>query len=105
MGLFYLKPLLPYLKGLTDNQKVVDDVEYFTYLTSLLPILIYQQAAQLINKALQNQSVNILITDLQENIYKSNESIARMENELDKISLIHSTVTSNPNFKKKLTQL
>lgn len=90
-----------YLKGLTDNQKVVDDVEYFTYLTSLLPIPIYQQAAQLINKALQNRSINLLIEDLQKNIYESNESIARLENEMDKISLIDSTVASNPNLKKQ----
>ncbi|MGD7046146.1 hypothetical protein [Jeotgalibacillus proteolyticus] len=83
-----------YLKTLTNNQQVIEDLDYFTFLATLIPVPGYQQAAQIVNKLAANHNLNLLITELRDSIYQSNTRISTIQNDLEKIQLMAATVSA-----------
>lgn len=83
-----------YLKELPKNQQVVEDLDFYTFLATLLPVPGYQQAALLVNKLVANQNLNLLITELREDIYQTNTRISTLESDVDKIQSMATIVSA-----------
>ncbi|MDI3090004.1 hypothetical protein QJ133_02280 [Priestia megaterium] len=83
-----------YLKTLPKNQQVAEDLDYYTFLATLIPVPGYQQAALLVNKLVANHTLNLLITELRDNIYQTNTRISTLENDVEKIQSMATTVSA-----------
>ncbi|MFZ7826917.1 hypothetical protein ACO1DI_28360 [Priestia sp. 40] len=83
-----------YLKTIPTNQQVAEDLDYYTFLATLIPVPGYQQAALLVNKLVANHSLNLLITELRNNIYQTNTRISTLENDVEKIQSMATTVSA-----------
>lgn len=83
-----------YLKTIPTNQQVAEDLDYYTFLATLIPVPGYQQAALWINKLVANHSLNLLITELRDNIYQTNTRICTLENDVEKIQSMAATVSA-----------
>lgn len=94
-----------YLKELPNNQIVAQDLEYFTFLTSLLPIPGYQQAAQVINKLASDHNLNLLMSELRKGIYQTNKRISTIESDVEKIQEMANTVSIVTELKEKVDLL
>ena len=94
-----------YLKELPNNQVVAQDLEYFTFLTTLLPIPGYQQAAQVINKLASDHNLNLLMSELRQSIYQTNKRISTIESDVEKIQEMAHTVSIVTELKEKVDLL
>ncbi|CEK33258.1 hypothetical protein UMC2_05081 [[Clostridium] sordellii] len=83
-----------YLKGLSTNQQVIEDLDFYTFLATLIPIPGYQQAASVVNKLVSDHNINLLITDLRDSIYETNKRISTLESDVEKIQSMATTVSS-----------
>lgn len=91
-----------YFEALPKNQQVAEDLDYFTFLATLIPVPGYQQAAQLVNKLLSDHNLNILITELRESLYETNTRINSIENDVEKIKSMATTVSNVSALEEKL---
>ena len=91
-----------YLKELPNNQIVAEDLEYFTFLTTLLPIPGYQQAAQVINKLVANHNLSLLVSELRHSIYQTNKRISTIENDVERIQEMANTVSIVKELKEQV---
>lgn len=91
-----------YLKTIPKNQQVAEDLDYFTFLATLIPIPGYQQAALLVNKLVANHNLNLLITELRDSIYQTNTRISTIENDIEKIQSMAATVSAVSAFDEKI---
>ncbi len=94
-----------YLKELPNNQVVAQDLEYFTFLTTLLPIPGYQQAAQVINKLASDHNLNLLMSELRQSIYQTNKRVSTIESDVEKIQEMAHTVSIVTELKEKVDLL
>lgn len=85
--------ILNYLKGLKDNSQVLEDVEFFTFFITLLPIPGLQQAGQIANKIVADKNLNLKFNKIKQEILDTNSKILTLETELDKVQTIASTVS------------
>ncbi|WP_394136913.1 hypothetical protein [Cytobacillus oceanisediminis] len=83
-----------FLKTLPNNQQVAEDLDYFTFLATLIPVPGYQQAALLVNKLVANHNLNLLITELRASIYQTNTRISTIENDVERIQSMATTVSA-----------
>ena len=83
-----------FLKTLPKNQQVAEDLDYFTFLATLIPVPGYQQAALVVNKLVANHNLNLLITELRESIYQTNTRLSTIENDVEKIQSMATTVSA-----------
>lgn len=93
------------LKELTKNQNVIDDLDYLTFLGTLIPVPIYQEAAQLVNKFVSNHKLNTLMSEVRNDIYKANTRIEKIESDEEKIQAIANTVNMIPELKEKVDSI
>lgn len=91
-----------FLQTLSSNQQVANDLDYYTFLATLLPVPGFQQAALLVNKLLGNHNLNLLITDLQESIYSTNTRITLIEDEVEKVQQMARTVSAVSVLEEKI---
>lgn len=91
-----------YLEALPENQQVADNLDFFTFLAALIPVPGYQQAAEIVHKIASDHSLKILITELRESIYKTNDRITSNENDIEKIQLMANTVSSVSTLQKQV---
>ncbi|ARZ61496.1 MULTISPECIES: hypothetical protein [Bacillus cereus group] len=82
-----------YLKALPKNQQVAEDLDFYTFLATLIPVPGYQQAALLVNKLVANHNLNLLITELREGIYQTNTRISTIESDVEKIQSMANIVS------------
>lgn len=94
-----------YLKMLPKNQLIAEDLDYTTFLATLIPIPGYQQAALLVNKLAANHNLNLLITELRSSIYQINNRIETIENDVEKIQLMATTVSTVSALEEKFEQI
>lgn len=83
-----------YLKNFSSNQQVMSDLDFYTFLATLIPIPGYQQAASVVNKLVSDHSSNLLITELRTNIYDTNRRISTLKSDVAKIQLMANTVST-----------
>jgi hypothetical protein len=83
-----------YLKTLPKNQQVAEDLDFLTFLATLIPVPGYQQAALLVNKLVANHNLNLLITELRDSIYQTNTRLSTIESDIDKIQTMAVTVST-----------
>ncbi|RAS94189.1 hypothetical protein A6E21_15565 [Bacillus cereus] len=83
-----------YFKTLSTNQQLNEDLDFYTFLATLIPVPGYQQAALLVNKLVNNHNLKLLITDLRECIYQTNTRISTIEDDIEKIQLMAMTVST-----------
>ncbi|MCU7756886.1 hypothetical protein N7988_28065 (plasmid) [Bacillus cereus] len=74
-----------YLKELSKNQQVAEDLDFYTFLATLIPVPGCQQAALLVNKLVANHNLNLLITELRNGIYQTNTKLSTLESDVEKI--------------------
>lgn len=91
-----------YLKTLPKNQQVAEDLDYLTFLATLIPVPGYQQAAQLVNKLVANHTLNLLITELWDSIYQTNTRISTIESNVEKIQSMAATVSAVSALEEKI---
>ncbi|PYZ96621.1 hypothetical protein CR205_13015 [Alteribacter lacisalsi] len=91
-----------YLKTLPKSQQVAEDLDYFTFLATLIPVPGYQQAALLVNKLVANHNLNLLITELRDSIYQTNTRISTIENDIEKIQSMATTVSAVSSLDEKI---
>lgn len=91
-----------YLKGLSTNQQVTEDLDFYTFLATLIPVPGYQQAATVINKLVADYNLNLLITELRDSIYETNKRIATLESDVEKIQLMATTVSAVSSLDDKI---
>lgn len=83
-----------HLKSLSSNQQVMSDLDFYTFLATLIPVPGCQQAASLVNKLVSDHSSNLLITELRDNIYETNRRISTLESDVVKIQSMANTVST-----------
>lgn len=91
-----------YFKTLPSNQQIIDDLDYYTFLATLIPVPGYQQAALLINKLVANHDLNLKITELRESIYQTNTKIVTIEDDVEKIQKMAVTVSAVSDLEEKI---
>lgn len=83
-----------FFKTLPSNQQIAEDLDYYTFLATLIPVPGYQQAALYVNKLVANHNLNLLINELRDSIYQTNTKIAIIEDDIEKIQKMASTVSA-----------
>ena len=84
---------------------MAQDLEYFTFLTTLLPMPGYQQAAQVLNKLASDHNLNLLMSELRQSIYQTNKRVSTIESDVEKIQEMAHTVSIVTELKEKVDLL
>ena len=89
-----IEGILEQLKGLPDNPAVLEDADLLTFVISLLPLPGVQQAGQIANRIVVNRSLNTKLTALKDEIHKTNEKIANLEDGIQRVGAFALTAES-----------
>ncbi len=100
-----LKLLLELVKGYFDNEKIVEDASYYTFLISLLPLPVIQQSAQVLDRMLNNHSLKLKIDEIWVFMTSNFEQLNKLEIEFEKIKELASLVNNNDDIKQRISGL
>ncbi|MEX2362060.1 MAG: hypothetical protein WD597_00500 [Balneolaceae bacterium] len=88
-----------------ENEHLHDDIGYTAFLLSLLPIPVFKELNQIIDRISSDKSLKIKFDDVWESIQITNSKVSKIENNLEKIQEIGGTVNFNADIKKKVEEL
>jgi hypothetical protein len=100
-----MKNVIPYLKLVKDNPAFSKDADYYTFIISLLPIPVVQQAGQILNKIVNDHSLKTKFDDIKREIFDTNEKIEFIGDELERIREIAKSVNQVSKFERKVEAL
>lgn len=87
------------------NENLTDEVSYYAFLISLLPIPGLQQAGQTIDRVFSNKSLKSKLDRLWEELNSTNEKIETIENEIEKLQEIAGTIKYNNSLNEKFDNI
>ena len=96
-----IKEILQLVK---DNPDFQDDVSYYSFILSLIPVPGIQQAGQVINKISSDHKLKLEFDELRSLIKSSNKEIDKVEDELLRIQEYASTLVSENDLEKILNE-
>ena len=89
------KELIQTVKIHLKNEHLQDDVSYTSFWLSLLPIPGFQQVNQIIDRISSNEALKIRLEDIWTEINTTNDKIASIDDEIEKLQEIGGTINYN----------
>lgn len=99
------KEYLEVVKIHLSNQHLTDDVSYYAFLVSLLPIPGVQQVGQVVDRIFTNMSLKTVLDSIWDEINLTNKNISSIQNEVERLQEIAGTVKYNKNIDEKIAQI
>jgi hypothetical protein len=97
-----IKDIKELVKLIRDNKGFQDDVSYYSFIISLLPIPGLQQAGLVLNKLSSDHKLKLEFDELKEIIEQNNERITEIEDEVIRINKYASVLDSDAALDKLL---
>lgn len=88
-----------------ENEHLHDDIGYTAFLLSLLPIPVFKEINQVIDRLSSDKSLKIKFDDVWEHIQSTNSKISDLEDDLEKLQEIGGTVNYNEEIKTQVEDL
>ncbi len=87
------------------NDKLTDDLSYYAFLLSLLPIPGIQQVGQTIDRIFSNKSLKSKLDNIWDEINSVNDKISTIEDGIQKLQVIASTFKFNSSLNDELSDI
>jgi hypothetical protein len=94
-----------YLKELWKNEPLREDLDYVTWLLSLLPIPVIQQAGQVANKLVSDKLLISRLDEIRSQIQQSNARISNCETDLERAMEMAKSVETVAELREKVESL
>jgi len=99
------KELLDIVKIHLTNEHLHDDVSYTAFILSLLPIPVFQQCNQIIDRISSNKALKIRLDEIWTEINSTNDKVSQINVDIEKLQEIGGTVNYNKNLKVQVEKL
>lgn len=99
------KQFIEVLKIHLQNEHLTDDLSYYAFLLSLLPVPGVQQVGQTVERIFANKSLKNRLDSIWYEINLSNDRISSIEDEYLKLQEIAETIKNNKNLYDKLNEV
>lgn len=96
--------ILNSLNAVKENPAVIENVDYLTFIVSLLPIPGVQQAGQIANKIVTNHDLKHKFQSIKNEIIETNNKISEMQTQIEKIGAIAQTVSNVTKLETKISE-
>jgi hypothetical protein len=87
------------------NEHLTDELSYYAFLVSLIPIPGVQQAGMTIDRIFANNSLKSRLDEIWLEINKTNTKISKIENDVEKFQEIAGTVKYNENLNASFSEI
>lgn len=99
------KELIQTVKIHLKNEHLQDDVSYTSFWLSLLPIPGFQQVNQIIDRISSNKTLKIRLEDIWNEINSTNDKIASIDDEIEKLQEIGGTINYNKALSEQVEKI
>jgi hypothetical protein len=92
------------LSSLKDNEAVLNEADWLSFMISMLPVPGLQQVSQIANKIVNDNELNLRFEKIRQEIIQANEKISSLESDIERIGEIAVTVNNEAGLKKLIEE-